>query len=67
MQHGARGQFALDFPNGISVYRMTFAKPNCKLNATCWFSYIVQDNTPDKPYIYMKRDEDSGDSGSSES
>ena len=57
----------LDLTAGQHVYRMTFAKPNCKLNATCWFSYIVQDNTPDKPYIYMKRDEDSGDSGSSES
>ena len=57
----------LDLTAGQHVYRMTFSKPECKLNATCWFSYIIQDNEPEKPYIYMKRDEDSGDSSSSES
>ena len=56
----------LDLTAGQHVYRMTFSKPECKLNATCWFSYIIQDNNPEKPYIYMKRDNDSGDSGSSE-
>lgn len=56
----------LELTAGQHVYRMTFSKPECKLNATCWFSYIIQDNNPEKPYIYMKRDEDSGESGSSE-
>ena len=56
----------LDLTVGQHTYRMTFAKPDCKLKATCWFSYIIQDNNPEKPYIYMKRDEDSGDSSSSE-
>lgn len=56
----------LDITAGQHVYRMTFSKELCKLYATCWFSYIIQDNNPDKPYIYMKRDEDSEDSGSSE-
>ena len=56
----------LDLTAGQHVYRMTFSKPECKLNATCWFSYIIQDNNPEKPYIYMKREEDSGDSSSSE-
>ena len=55
----------LDVTAGQHTYRMTFAKLGCKLTATCWFSYIIQDNNPEKPYIYMKRDEDSGDSGSS--
>ena len=45
----------LDLTAGQHVYRMTFAKPDCKLNATCWFSYIVQDNNPEKPYLYMDR------------
>lgn len=57
----------LDLGIGQHTYRMTFAKENCKLKATCWFSYIIQDNNPEKPYIYMDRSEDSGDSGSSES
>ena len=56
----------LDLTAGQHVYRMTFAKEDCKLKATCWFSYIIQDNNPEKEYIYMKRDEDSGDSSSSE-
>ena len=55
----------LDKTAGQHVYRLTFVKENCKLKATCWFSYIIQDNNPEKPYIYMKRDEDTGDSGSS--
>ena len=45
----------LDLTVGQHVYRMTFSKPECKLNATCWFSYIIQDNNPEKPYIYMDR------------
>lgn len=57
----------LDLTAGQHVYRMTFAKTDCKLKATCWFSYIIQDNNPEKPYIYMDRSEDSGDSGSSAS
>lgn len=55
----------LDTAIGQHTYRMTFAKEDRKLKATCWFSYIIQDNHPEKPYIYMKRDEDSGESGSS--
>ena len=55
----------LDTMTGQHVYRMTFQKPDCKLKATCWFSYIIQDNNPEKPYIYMNRDEDSGGSSSS--
>ena len=56
----------LDLTAGQHVYRMTFSKPDCKLNATCWFSYIIQDNNPEKPYIYMNRETDtSGDSSSS--
>lgn len=55
----------LDLGIGQHTYRMTFAKEGCKLKATCWFSYIIQDNNPEKPYIYMKRDEDNGGSDSS--
>ena len=56
----------LDLSAGQHTYRMTFQKPECKLKATCWFSYIIQDNNPEKPYIYMNRDEDKEDSDSSE-
>lgn len=55
----------LDTSIGQHTYRMTFQNLGCKLKAACWFSYIIQDNHPDKPYIYMDRSEDSSDSGSS--
>lgn len=55
----------LDQTPGQHVYRMTFSKPECKLNATCWFSYIIQENNPEKPYIYMDREENSEDPDSS--
>lgn len=56
----------LDTTVGQHTYRMTFAQEEVKLSATCWFSYIIQDNNPEKPYIYMDRSEDSGGSGSSD-
>lgn len=56
----------LDTKEGQHIYRMTFRNLGGKLKATCWFSYIIQNNNPEKPYIYMNRDEDSEDSGSSE-
>ena len=55
----------LDLGIGQHTYRMTFAKENCKLKATCWFSYIIQDNNPEKPYIYMDRGENSEEPSSS--
>ena len=56
----------LDLTPGQHTYRMTFKNIGGRLNATCWFSYIIQENDPEKPYIYMKRDETSDDPGSSE-
>ena len=50
---------------GQHTYRLDFMQPGFVIGATCWFSYIIQDNNPDKPYIYMNRgdsDDDSSDS-----
>ena len=47
----------LDMTAGQHVYRLIFAKEGLKLTATCWFSYIIQDNFVDKPYIYMNRED----------
>ena len=57
----------LDTTAGQHTYRMTFAKEDVKLTATCWFSYIIQDNEPEKPYIYMMRDGASSSDTSSNS
>ena len=54
----------LDTSIGQHVYRMDFLKGELNIGASCWFSYIIQDNNPDKPYVYMKR-EDPDSSGSS--
>ena len=43
----------LDLSVGQHVYKLTFSKIGIILNATCWFSYIIQDNHPETPYIYM--------------
>lgn len=43
----------LDLSSGQHTYRLTFSKLGIKLTAQCWFSYIIQDNFVDKPYIYM--------------
>lgn len=51
---------------GQHTYRLDFNQQGFAIGATCWFSYIIQDNNPDKPYIYMDRSDDSGDSSDSE-
>lgn len=56
----------LDLTAGQHTYRLTFKKVDWKLTATCWFSYIIQDNNPEKPYIYMDREENSEEHSSSE-
>ena len=47
----------LDITAGQHVYRLIFSKDGIILNATCWFSYVIQDNFVPKPYIYMDRSE----------
>ena len=54
----------LDTSIGQHVYRMDFMKAGFNIGASCWFSYIIQDNNPEKPYVYMNR-EDPDPSGSS--
>lgn len=60
-------QALLNTAIGQHIYKLEFTiNDNC-LGASCWFSYIIQDNNPEKPYIYMKRDSDDGsDDDSSE-
>ena len=43
----------LDLSVGQHIYKLVFSKLGVKLNASCWFSYIVQNTFVDKPYIYM--------------
>lgn len=61
-------QSLLNTSIGQHTYRLVFTINDHMLTASCWFSYIIQDNNPDKPYIYMKRDSGggSGDDSSEE-
>lgn len=65
-------RFQTNFMNtsvGLHVYKLTFVHTVTNIVATLWFSYTIQNDNPDKPYIYMKRedvdpddpDDDSGD------
>lgn len=45
----------LDLSSGQHIYKMIFSRLGVQLTATCWFSYIVQDNFVEKPYIYMTK------------
>lgn len=50
---------------GKHTYRLDFIKSGFSIGATCWFSYIIQDDHPETPYIYMDRDDSSEDSSGS--
>lgn len=41
---------------GYHLYRIGFIDPVTDDICYMFFSYIIQDDNPDKPYIYMKRD-----------
>ncbi len=59
----------LDTGIGRHIYRLSFKEPGSIFSISCWFGYIIQDNHPETPYIYMHReenDDDSSDSGSSD-
>ena len=47
----------IDTSVGLHVYKFTFVHTITNVVATLWFSYTIQNDNPDKPYIYMKRDE----------
>lgn len=42
---------------GHHKYRMRFVQTQTGLTVSLYFAYILQDDNPEKPYIYMKRDE----------
>lgn len=45
----------LDTSIGQHTYKLTFTHSLDDCILCCWFSYIIQDNKPDTPYIYMNR------------
>lgn len=53
----------LDMTPGQHTYRLTFTRLGIYVNAICWFSYIIQDDFVEKPYVYMKRDDEESSEG----
>ena len=50
----------LNCSSGMHTYRLTFLDSQNSDVLYMYFSYIIQDDNPDTPYIYMKRSEDNG-------
>lgn len=52
-------KFKTDFINkeiGLHIYKVTFVNTVTDVLASLWFSYTIQNDNPDKPYVYMTRD-----------
>lgn len=45
----------LNLDSGQHIYKMSFINTFSNDISCLYFSYIIQDDTPDKPYMYMKR------------
>ena len=42
---------------GLHVYELEYVNPETNATFSLYFSYIMQDNDPSKPYIYMDRED----------
>lgn len=47
---------ALNLGVGLHTYRLNFVSTASGLEFTLWVQYIIQDDDPPKPYIYMHRE-----------
>jgi len=45
---------------GLHIYRLSFVDTVSDDTFSLFFGYIIQDDNPAKPYVYMDRDEDVG-------
>lgn len=51
----------LDLTTGMHVYKLLFNDPVFDEMLNLYFSYTIQNDSPDKPYIYMNRSKSEGD------
>lgn len=54
-------KFTTDFINkeiGMHTYKVTFVDTVTDVLVSLWFAYIIQNDNPDKPYVYMNREEE---------
>lgn len=50
----------LDKEVGLHIYRLTFVDRITDDVFNLFFAYIIQDDNPDKPYVYMNRSDNKG-------
>ena len=53
-------KIAKDYLNldiGQHAYKMSFVNTETDILVSLYFSYIIQNDNPDKPYVYMNREE----------
>lgn len=43
---------------GTHVYALDYVNPSTNDTMSIYFAYIIQDDNPEKPYIYMNREDD---------
>ena len=46
----------LNLKSGKHTYRLMFVERYTDTDFSLYFSYIIQDDSPEKPYVYMKED-----------
>lgn len=50
----------LNLAPGYHAYKLLFIETGSHVTYPVYIGYIIQDDNPDKPYIYMNRDEVAG-------
>ena len=51
----------LDQDAGLHIYKITFVNRYTDDVVSAYISYAIQDDNPNKPYIYMRQEDASGD------
>ena len=46
----------LNLETGYHIYRMSFVNVRNNDTTQLYFAYVIQNNKPDKPYMYMDRE-----------
>lgn len=46
---------------GLHIYKLTFVDTETDVLTSLWFSYTIQNDNPDKPYVYMERNSEEQD------
>lgn len=57
---------ALDLSVGFHLYRLTYNNATYNTTVYIFFNYIIQDDNPERPYIYMETEEEAEEDSSTD-